>query len=148
MSSLFHVEKFLADETATQAFGAQLAQLVNRQKQTVFHFQGEIGAGKTTLIRSLLRNLGVDGPIKSPTFSIVEPYLVNDFPIYHFDLYRLVDPMELEYLGWRDCFSTPSLCCFEWPERAQAYLPSPDLWIHLKALANGRELRVESSRTE
>lgn len=132
--------EFLADEKATQAYGEKLARLVNREQQTSFYFQGEIGAGKTTLIRSFLRFLGVKGPIKSPTFSIVETYHVESFPIYHFDLYRLSDPQELEYLGWRECFAGPSLCCVEWPERAKGYLPEPTASIQLMPSGEGREL--------
>lgn len=139
---------YLADEAATEAYGAVLAHKVHLQRHTVFYFQGEIGAGKTTLIRSLLRHLGVTGPIKSPTFSIMEPYMCQisstDFPIYHFDLYRLGDPQELEYIGWRECFSgqgyAGSLCCVEWPERAQGVLPEPDNWFTLSTVPEGRQL--------
>lgn len=138
----FHT--YLVDDTATVAYGAKLAELVNRKKHNAFYFQGEIGAGKTTLIRSLLRSLGVAGSIKSPTFSIMEPYCCDGFSIYHFDLYRLSDPQELEFLGWRDCFSGPALCCVEWPERAQKLLPQPDLLIRLLSSGDGRMLEVES----
>ncbi len=132
----------LANEKATQAYGEKLARLVNREQQISFYFQGEIGAGKTTLIRSLLRHLGVTGPIKSPTFSILETYDCDGFLIYHFDLYRLSNPQELEYLGWRECFSGPSLCCIEWPERALGYLPEPTFWIRLALAETGRELSL------
>lgn len=137
----------LPDDKATENYAAELAKKIDCQKQTSFYFQGEIGAGKTTLIRALLRHLGVKGPIKSPTFSIMEPYLCNHFPIYHFDLYRLTDPQELEYLGWRDCFSKPSLCCIEWPEHAKNYLPEPDYWFTLTILPEGRVLTVTATNS-
>lgn len=134
----------LPDNAATEAYGFELAEKIDRTKQTVFYFQGDIGAGKTALIRALLRGLGVEGPIKSPTFSIMEPYRIDSFPVYHFDLYRLAHPEELEYLGWRDCFSGPSLCCVEWPEQAKGYLPIPDALFTLSpALPEGRILQCE-----
>lgn len=131
---------FLKNLRAMEAYAIELARLVDLKKQNIFYFQGEIGAGKTTLIRSLLRYLGVEGTIKSPTFSIMEPYMTGGFPIYHFDLYRLTSPEELEYLGWRDCFSGPALCCIEWPEHAKDYLPKPDLLITLTILEEGRNV--------
>lgn len=137
----------LSDETAMVSFGVILASFVDVKKQTSIYFQGEIGAGKTTLIRSLLRTLGVKGSIKSPTFSVMESYSVQtavtpSFSIHHFDLYRLVNPEELEYLGWREAFLLPSLCCIEWPEKAQGYLPEPDIFVSLKITENGREVTV------
>lgn len=132
---------FLSDNAATEAYGFALAKKIDKNKQTTFYFQGDIGAGKTTLIRALLRGLGIEGPIKSPTFAIMESYLIENFPVYHFDLYRLAHPEELEFLGWRDCFSGPSLCCVEWPEQAKGYLPTPDAWFMLvSVLPEGRIL--------
>ncbi len=140
---------FLPDEPATDAYGIELAGTIDLTKQTSIYFQGEIGAGKTTLIRSILRALGVKGKIKSPTFSIMESYesdmpnTEQKFHIFHFDLYRLSDPEELEYLGWRDCFSGPSLCCIEWPENAKHYLPRPNFWVRLASFKSGRVLNIE-----
>lgn len=122
---------FLPDETATIAYAAVLSQQIDRHKHTALYFQGEIGAGKTTFIRALLRGLGVKDTIKSPTFSMLESYDVDGFLIHHFDLYRLTQPEELIYLDWQSCFSGPSLCCVEWPERAERYLPKPDKLITL-----------------
>jgi tRNA threonylcarbamoyladenosine biosynthesis protein TsaE len=132
----------LADEKATQEFALELIQLIDTRKQTTLYFQGQIGAGKTTLIRSLLSHLGVKETIKSPTFSLLEVYQLHHFSIYHFDLYRLVDPQELEFLGWRECFVGPSLCCVEWPEQAKNYLPEPTAWIQLALSGKGRELTL------
>lgn len=132
----------LADENATQEYAKELAQLIDFTKQTSLYFVGEIGAGKTTLIRSLFRELGVTGAIKSPTFSLLEIYQVDHFSIYHFDLYRLADPQELEFLGWRECFVGPSLCCIEWPEKAKNYLPEPTALIQLALSGKGRELTI------
>ncbi len=136
----------LADEKATQDYALELAQLIDPTKQTTLYFQGEIGAGKTTLIRSLFRHLGVKGAIKSPTFSLLEVYELDAFTIYHFDLYRLADPQELEFLGWRECFVGPSLCCVEWPERAKNYLPEPTAWVNLALSGKGRELTLIKTR--
>lgn len=132
----------LADEKATQDYALELAQLIDVTKQTSLYFQGEIGAGKTTLIRSLFCHLGVKEAIKSPTFSLLEVYPLENFTIYHFDLYRLTDPQELEFLGWRECFVGPSVCCVEWPERAKNYLPEPTAWIQLVLSGKGRELTL------
>jgi len=87
---------------------------------TTLTFRGDLGAGKTTLIRAILRSLGITGPIKSPTFSIVESYFIPEksVALHHFDLYRIEDEAELEWIGFRDYFSGDTLCCIEWPERA------------------------------
>ena len=142
-----HVQ--LIDEAATQEYAVKLASFINFEQHNAFYFEGEIGAGKTTLIRALFRHLGVQGAIKSPTFSILETYHVNElnpFPIHHFDLYRLAEPQELEFLGWRECFAGPSLCCIEWPERAKNYLPEPSVLITLTVSGSGRVLSLTKNR--
>ena len=105
---------------------------------------GDMGAGKTTLIKSIVKNLGSKDDVSSPTFSIVNEYeTINDL-IYHFDLYRLADPEELEYLGIRDYFDGESLCLIEWPERGEGVLPQPDIEIELKLEGRGRKLNLKS----
>ena len=105
-------------------------------------FSGEIGAGKTTLIRAMLRALGVDSAIKSPTFSLVESYQVKHLHIHHFDLYRIQDEYELEYIGFRDYFSKDAICCIEWPERVPSCIEHADVGFSLNMKGTGREMRV------
>lgn len=127
---------WLADDQATEALGAALA---DRVVAGVVWLQGDLGAGKTTLVRGWLRALGHAGAVKSPTYTIVEPYRLNDRPIYHFDLYRLADAEELEMIGGRDYFDENALCLVEWPQRAGAALPKPILVVTLTPSAGGRE---------
>ena len=127
---------WLADDQATEALGAALAA---RVVAGVVWLQGDLGAGKTTLVRGWLRALGHAGAVKSPTYTIVEPYRLNDRPIYHFDLYRLADAEELEMIGGRDYFDENALCLVEWPQRAGAALPKPTLVVTLTPSAGGRE---------
>ena len=102
--------------------------------------EGDLGAGKTTLVRGLLRSLGFQGTVKSPTYTLVEPYQINDRTIYHFDLYRLGDPEELEYMGGRDYWSSKALCLIEWPNKALGFLPKADLKLTL--LHQGEQRKV------
>lgn len=133
----------LADEQATRAFGAALAPLLPG-RATVF-LQGNLGAGKTTLVRALLRAAGHDGPVRSPTYTLVEPYRLARGSYYHLDLYRLSDPEELEYLGLRDMLAEDCVLLIEWPERGEAALPRPDLRIRLESAGSGRMLEVEAA---
>ena len=126
----------LANEAATQRLGELLADIVN-ELHSVW-LAGDLGAGKTTLTRALLRAMGHEGAVKSPTFTLVEPYEINGRAVNHFDLYRLADPEELEYLGFSD-YLGEALVLIEWPEKAQGYLPEPDLEIDLRHLPEGRE---------
>lgn len=106
------------------------------------HLQGELGAGKTTLVRGFLRGLGHPGRVKSPTYTLVEPYLIDNKRIYHFDLYRLAEPEELEAIGVRDYLDGHSLCLIEWPERAAALLGEPDLLLAISLEGQGRRVRL------
>jgi len=119
------------DETGTQRLAADLA-AQPALRQAFIELHGDLGAGKTTLVRHLLRALGVTGRIKSPTYAVVEPYELPDFNIWHFDFYRFSDPREWEDAGFRDIFASPGLKLAEWPEKAGALLPRADLAIHLE----------------
>jgi tRNA threonylcarbamoyladenosine biosynthesis protein TsaE len=127
---------WLRDDTATEQLGATLA---GRVPSGVVWLQGDLGAGKTTLVRGWLRALGHVGAVKSPTYTIVEPYQLNGMAVYHFDLYRLTDPEELEMIGGRDYFDHDALCLVEWPQRAGAALPAPTLTVTLAPAMGGRE---------
>lgn len=134
------VQLALADEAATQALGARLAPLL-RPGMVVF-LHGELGAGKTTLVRGLLRSCGFVGAVKSPTYTLVEPYEIAGHRIHHFDLYRLRDPMELEEMGIRDYLGGDSICLIEWPERGAPVLSTHDLDITLAMVAGAGQRRT------
>ncbi len=138
----------LPDEAATTALGAALARGLPEVagRSLLLGLSGELGSGKTTLARGLLRALGVIGTIRSPTFTLVEPYETERAIVHHLDLYRLAaNPQELETLGYRDLRAMPGLVMVEWPERAGVALGLPDLQATLEHLPQGRRLRLEAA---
>jgi tRNA threonylcarbamoyladenosine biosynthesis protein TsaE len=124
--------RLLRDEAATQAIAVALAQSPALRNARI-ELHGNLGAGKTTFVRHLLRALGVQGRIKSPTYAVVEPHEAPGLNIWHFDFYRFNDPREWEDAGFRDLFASPGLKLAEWPEKAQGLLPTPDLALTLEA---------------
>ena len=130
----------VADATAMEALGAQLAQAYT---PGIIYLQGELGAGKTTLARGLLRALGHTGKVRSPTYTLIEPYLLESGAVYHLDLYRLGDAHELEDLGLRDLLAEQALLLVEWPERGAGVLPEADLRISIEHREKGREVRLD-----
>jgi tRNA threonylcarbamoyladenosine biosynthesis protein TsaE len=137
------LQKFLTNENATQALGAELAAVCS--DTAVIYFYGDLGAGKTTLIRGFLRGLGYAGRVKSPTYTLVEPYEVNALNIFHFDLYRLQDSRELEFFGWQDYFIPQAICLVEWPQNGGELLPCPDVSCYIMSSSTGRQIRLEAS---
>lgn len=131
----------MPDEAATLALGAALAGDIAPGR--VLHLSGELGAGKTTLVRGLLRALGHAGRVKSPTYTLVEPYTLSRLHLYHFDFYRLKDRSEWLSLGFREYFDGSSACIVEWPERVGGLLSPPDLSIRLDFAGDARSAAIE-----
>lgn len=133
-----------ADESDTAAFASHWA--VQPEIRNAFiALHGDLGAGKTTLVRHLLHSLGVVGRIKSPTYAVVESYELPDLCIWHFDFYRFSDPREWEDAGFRDLFASPGLKIAEWPEKAGGKLPAADVTVQVRALEDGsREVRLSA----
>ncbi len=134
------LEQFLADAQATEAFGARLAECCRGGLLVFLH--GDLGAGKTTLVRGFLRAAGCSGPVKSPTYTLVEPYSSQRGSFYHLDLYRLSDPEELEWIGVRDLFDARQVCLIEWPEQGAGFLPAADLHVYLRPANSGRRVQL------
>jgi len=134
----------LPDEAGTLSLGNAIAGLL--EPGMVIHLRGDLGAGKTTLARGILRGLGYEGRVKSPTFTLLEPYKFSRLYLYHFDFYRFLDPQELEESGFREYFNPESVCLVEWPEKAPG-LPAADLEIELRVADAGRTAEL-SAHTE
>ncbi|GAO36757.1 phosphotransferase [Sulfuricella sp. T08] len=136
------ITRHLADEAATDAFGAELAKML--KPGLMITLSGDLGAGKTALVRAMLRALGYLGKVKSPTYTLVEFYVISSLYLYHFDFYRFNDPDEWHEAGFREYFNENSVCLVEWPEKAGGLLPSPDIRISLDIRESGRDVSVEA----
>lgn len=139
------IEQRVETVEAMEALGARLASRL--RAGLVIFFHGNLGAGKTTFIRGILRGLGIAGPVKSPTYTLVETYVLEKFPIYHFDLYRLNNPEELEFIGVRDYLEGQGVCLIEWAERGSEMLPVPDVEVSIEQAGEARVVRF-TARTD
>ncbi len=136
------MQKYLQNTEETEAFGAELFQSVASKYLVFLH--GDLGAGKTTLVRGFLRAAGYNGVVKSPTYTLVEEYTIDARKLFHFDLYRVVDPEELEWIGIRDYLEQDCVCFIEWPDKGKGFLPEPDSVITLTPQGEGRLLTMEN----
>lgn len=140
----------LADEADTLTLGRQIARCVMgcEKRLVTVYLKGDLGTGKTTLTRGILREFGHQGAVKSPTYTLVEEYRFPQCLVHHFDIYRLGHPEELEYMGIRDFFDTDSdiqtLVLVEWPEKGGGILPSPDLTVELEVMGESRKASLQS----
>ena len=132
----------LADEAATASLGGRLAKVLT--PGLVVALSGDLGAGKTALVRAMLRALGYPGKVKSPTYTLVESYVISGLYLYHFDFYRFNDPDEWHEAGFREYFNENTICLVEWPEKAGGLLPVADLRIFLAIRGTGREVEIEA----
>jgi tRNA threonylcarbamoyladenosine biosynthesis protein TsaE len=134
----------LPDEQATRALGGELATLIVPGMS--IHLSGELGSGKTTLARGLIQALGFPGRVKSPSYTLVEPYTNSRVTLFHFDFFRLDEPSAWEGAGFRECFNDSSICLIEWPEKCAGLLPLPDVRIALMiSPAGGRDATLEAA---
>ena len=140
MSRLSTQTEYLADEAATLAFGAALAGRLAPDALVLLH--GQLGAGKTTLVRGILRAFGHTGAVKSPTYTLLEPYELADRTVYHFDFYRIGDSEELDFIGIDELLDADAIKLIEWPERAGGRLPPAQVEIFLRDEGNGRRIEV------
>ncbi len=140
-----HKPLLIHNAAAMEAIGGKLANAC--PKGSILHLNGELGVGKTTLVRGFLRALGHTGKVKSPTYTIVEPYQIDELTsIYHFDFYRLGEPEELDYLGIRDYLENKSICIIEWPEKGGDFTPPPDVEIQISYQhTNNRLLEIKAN---
>jgi tRNA threonylcarbamoyladenosine biosynthesis protein TsaE len=134
------MKQYLNNTEETERFGAQLWASLPTKCLVFLH--GDLGAGKTTMVRGFLRAAGYTGAVKSPTYTLVEEYNLAGRQVFHFDLYRISDPEELEWIGIRDYLDQESVCFIEWPDMGKGYLPEPDIVITLTAEGTGRTIEL------
>jgi len=139
---VMRIEKEVYGEEAMERFGKAFSSSL--RVGGVVYLEGDLGMGKTTLVRGVLRGLEYEGPVKSPTYTIVEPYELEDLEVFHFDLYRVTDAEELEYMGIRDYFNDGSLCLIEWAEMGEGVLPEADVIVSLSLINQGRYVSLEA----
>lgn len=138
------VSEYLADEAATLVFGERLAARLPPSGLVFLH--GDLGAGKTTLVRGILRGLGHTGSVKSPTYTLLEPYELISCMVYHFDFYRIADSEELDFIGIDELVDAEALKLVEWPERAAGRLPDADVVVRMHVEGEGRRIEIETRR--
>ena len=140
----------LLDEAATIELGIKIAKNVkiSDKKPLIITLSGDLGRGKTTFVKGFMKGLGYNGLVKSPTYAIVEPYDKLTSPTFHFDLYRLSEPSELEYIGIRDYLIPGNICIFEWPEKAKGILPQVDIEIKFDLKGEGRVVKLTINTLE
>lgn len=136
------MKKFFATEEALLEFANQLAKAI--PGGCLIYLHGNLGAGKTTFARGFLRGLGYEGKVKSPTYTLIEPYDITGRKVYHCDFYRIKDKSELEELDIAEYFSPDAICLVEWPEKGESLLPPPDLVCSLTIKAEGREIEISA----
>lgn len=134
---------YLSGEADTVRLGELVGAALSIDGGIVF-LSGTLGAGKTTFTRGVLKHFGHSGSVKSPTYTLVEPYELSGKDVYHFDLYRLADPEELEFMGIREYFDGKAVCVVEWPDKGQGFLPQPDLVLSFCPKGEGREVTLQS----
>lgn len=135
-------KQHLATENDMLAFGARFAAAI--EGGAIIFLNGSLGAGKTTFTRGFLRHLGYTAKVKSPTYTLVEPYDIDGRMIFHFDLYRLDNPGELEFIGIQDYFTSDAICIVEWPDKGFPLLPAPDLVCDIIFNKTGRDIVIEA----
>lgn len=137
--------QYIPDESTMLRFGKKLAEAIVRchaERAVILYFNGDLGAGKTTLTRGMVQGLGYKGNVKSPTYTLVEEYNIAGKMIYHFDLYRLADPEELEFMGIRDYFAKDCICLIEWAEKGEGILPPADLFVNIDYYDDARNITL------